>query len=467
MKNINSLIADSKCSIKDVMRVIDVGGLGIALIVDSRNKLVGTTTDGDIRRAILKGVDIKEKIAEIMNPHPIYVRENFDKNEIKSKIGNRGIGFHLYTLKVPVVDENMKLKNIAIYSKENDAFLLDQQKEVAKSLNKILVVGGAGYLGTVQCKKLLRKGYKVRVLDKLIFGLKPIADLLKDKNFEIIQGDMRNISMITQSTKDVDAIILLAGIVGDPASKHIPLDTIETNYIATNAIAQASKYQQINRFIFASTCSVYGASKGILDEESPLNPVSLYARSKIDSEKTILNMVDGNFSPTIMRMGTLYGLSPRMRLDLVVNTFALKSLIEKKIQIFGGDQWRPMLNVEDASDAFIKCLEAPIDKVKGKIFNVGSERQNYTINRIGEIVKELYPDTVIERLDNEIVEGAMDKRDYKVSFKKIEDVIGFNAKKSIKESLKEIRAFICNGNFEDALKPECYNIKMAERSKNV
>ena len=363
MKNINSLIADSKCSIKDVMRVIDVGGLGIALIVDSRNKLVGTTTDGDIRRAILKGVDIKEKIAEIMNPHPIYVRENFDKNEIKSKIGNRGIGFHLYTLKVPVVDENMKLKNIAIYSKENDAFLLDQQKEVAKSLNKILVVGGAGYLGTVQCKKLLRKGYKVRVLDKLIFGLKPIADLLKDKNFEIIQGDMRNISMITQSTKDVDAIILLAGIVGDPASKHIPLDTIETNYIATNAIAQASKYQQINRFIFASTCSVYGASKGILDEESPLNPVSLYARSKIDSEKTILNMVDGNFSPTIMRMGTLYGLSPRMRLDLVVNTFALKSLIEKKIQIFGGDQWRPMLNVEDASDAFIKCLEAPIDKV--------------------------------------------------------------------------------------------------------
>jgi nucleoside-diphosphate-sugar epimerase len=147
-------------------------------------------------------------------------------------------------------------------------------------------------------------------------------------------------------------------------------------------IAAASK--QIHKFVYASTCSVYGVGKDILDEDAPLNPISLYARTKISSEESIMNLADHSFKPVIMRMSTLYGYSARMRFDLVVNTMTMSAFSEGRINVFGGSQWRPLLSVEDAADAYIKVIKANIGS---KIYNVGSEQQNYRISEVAELVK--------------------------------------------------------------------------------
>jgi nucleoside-diphosphate-sugar epimerase len=327
-------------------------------------------------------------------------------------------------------------------------------------VENILIVGGAGYLGTQISEKLLNKGNKVRILDSMIFGDKPISKLKKNPNFEVMKGDMRDITNITSSLKDIDAVILLAGIVGDPATIKSPKETFEANYLATLAFARACKYHKIKRFIFASTCSVYGANSSVVTEEDSLNPLSLYARLKIDSEKEILKLKDENFSPTILRMATLYGQSQRMRFDLVVNIFTLRATKGQKISIFGGDQWRPFISVQDAAESYVACLEAPLEKVGGEIFNIGS--QNLTINEVKDIVKEVFPNLEIEIAKKEIVEGAIDSRNYKVSFEKIENAIGFKGTRTVKEAVIEIKDYIEQGDVLNANDDIYYNVRIAK-----
>jgi nucleoside-diphosphate-sugar epimerase len=235
------------------------------------------------------------------------------------------------------------------------------------------------------------------------------------------------------SLTDTDAVILLAAIVGDPASKARPTETIETNVLAAQALASACKLHQINRFLYASTCSVYGIGADLLDEDAPLNPVSLYARTKIESEKIILGMGDEYFSPTILRMGTLYGYSPRMRFDLVVNTMSMKSFVDGKIQVFGGRQWRPLLGVEDAAEAFIRCVEAGLQDVGNRIFNVGSDGQNYQIDEVAEIIGAALGGIPISR-DN----SNLDARDYRVSFSRLADTLGFAPRQTIDAAARAI-----------------------------
>lgn len=460
MGNIKKLLAKETNTIKEVMRVIDGGALSIAFITDEKENLKGTVTDGDIRRALKNGLDINSQAKDIMNKTPITVKEGKEKEEIEqqtSKIKNEFSKF--YTVKIPVVDGSGKIKNVMIYSMESGKFyFLDKIKTMPKDdVKTVLVVGGAGYLGSVLCRKLLSKGYKVKVLDLLMFGEEPILEIKNKPNFQLTHGDMRDITTLTRSLDGADAVIHLAAIVGDPASRNQPTDTIETNYLATMTLAHACKYHQINRMIYASTCSVYGIGDGKLDENSKLNPISLYARSKIESEKGILSLVDENFSPTIFRMGTLYGLSPRMRFDLVVNIFAMNASTQKKIKIFGGDQWRPLLNVEDAADAYIRCLETPIEKIKGEIFNVGSDGQNHQIKDLGNFVKEALPETEIINTDKEVVQGQIDKRDYKVSFEKARKVLGFEAKHTVKQSVLDIHNAIKTGKIMNVKDPRYYN----------
>lgn len=457
MNKIESLFVKENYTIKEVMRVIDHTELSIALIVDEKKILKGIITDGDIRRALQRGIDINAFANEIMNKNPITVKESLEREEIIKQIDKYKKDFSF--LKIPLVDDDGKVKNIAIYSfnSKNLCFLNEIKSNSIDCIKTILIVGGAGYLGSVLCRKLLNKGYKVRVLDILMFGEEPILEIKNKPNFELIQGDMRNISTLTKSLDKVDAVIHLAAIVGDPASRSQPTDTIETNYLATMTLAQACKYHQINRFVFASTCSVYGVDSDKLDEDAELNPISLYARSKIESEKGILSLTDENFAPTILRMGTLYGLSPRMRFDLVVNVFAMKASVEKEISLFGGDQWRPLLNVEDAADAYIKCIEAPIEKVKKIVFNVGSNKQNYQIKEISNMVKKVLPETIIKNIDKEIINGKIDKRDYRVSFDKIKRILGFNVKKTVKQSLLDIHKAIESGKISNVNDPKYYN----------
>ena len=439
------------------MRVIDRGGLGIALVINKDKKLFGVVTDGDIRRAILKGININKKVEEITNNNPITIEDGKKREEIltpeiekkiKEKITVGG------SLKIPIVNKEGRVKDIIfVYTDKGRVFQQTKNKKKIqlvltrkKSKNNIggiktvLLTGGAGYLGSVLCRKLLEQGYKVIVLDNLTYGDEGIRELYKNNNFKFLKGDVRNISQLTEAMKGVDVVMHLAAIVGDSASQLDPKKTIEINYLSTKAVAEACKYNQINKFLFFSTCSVYGASRNPNDrlkEDSFLNPVSLYAETKLKSEEGVLALVDENFSPTIFRFGTLYGVSPRMRFDLVINTLTAKALIDKQFSIFGGEQWRPNLEVSDAAEACLLWLESPIEKVGGEIFNVGVNEQNCRIIEIGQMVKKIIPEAKIE-----IKKEKEDLRDYNVSFDKISRIFGFKAKKTIEDGIKEMREMI-------------------------
>jgi len=468
-KNLNFLLVNKNSSIKETMRIIDRNGLGIAFVVDGKKKLFGVVTDGDIRRAILKGANIENPVEEITNKSPIFLKEKYIKEEISRLKNDKKIKDIIPlngSLKIPLVNKNGRIKDfICICSDKNKNLysLRDKSKLKKAGIKKVLLTGGAGYLGSVLCRKLLNKGYKVSVLDNLTYGEEGIRDLYKNKEFEFIKGDIRNISDVTEALKGIDAVIHLAAIVGDPASQWDPKKTIEINYLSTKAIAEACKYNQTNKFLFTSTCSVYGASKAPEDrlgEDSPLNPVSLYAETKLKSEEGILSLADENFSPTIFRFATLYGVSPRMRFDLVANTLTAKSLIEKKISIFGGNQWRPNLDVSDAAEACFKWLESPIEKSGGEIFNVGANDQNYKIIEIGKLIKKIIPKTEIK-----IEEGKDDLRDYNVSFDKISKILGFKTKKTITDAIFEMKKLLESKKIKDFNLPKYNNYRFLSETK--
>jgi len=358
---------------------------------------------------------------------------------------------------VPVIDDHRKVIGIVSYEGAGDVHqfnILEGGKKVSSitGVKNVLVVGGAGYLGSVLVRRLLQEGYYVRVLDNLMFGGESLCTFKGYDRFELIEGDVRNISSVMAALENIDAVVHLAAIVGDPACRSLPSNTVETNYLATKMLAEACKYHQVNRFIYASTCSVYGLGNEVLTEESPTCPVSLYARTKIRSEEGILSMKDSSFSPCAMRMSTLHGLSPRMRFDLVVNTFSMHAVVHKEITIHGGEQWRPLLHVEDAADAYVKCLRAPLSLIKGQIFNVGCSKQNYQIAELGQVISEVVPGT-------RIVKRAMngDIRDYRVSFNKIQDLLGFKANHGVNESVKEIVAALNRGEISDVHGAKYYN----------
>lgn len=315
---------------------------------------------------------------------------------------------------------------------------------------KILVIGGAGYLGTVLVKQLLELGYPVRILDSFIYGKKPVKRFEANPLVEIIKGDIRNLETVSTAIKDVMSVILLAAVVGDPASKARPEQTVETNFLAAQAIASACKLNSVDKFIYASTCSVYGIGANLLDENAPLNPVSLYAKTKISSEKSIMSMSDGEFKPTIMRMSTLYGYSPRMRFDLVVNTMTMTAFLDKQINVLGGSQWRPLIHVEDAAAAYIKVLEN--DAARGNIYNVGSGEQNYRIVEVGRMIHDAIGNV---KLNTE--SSSSDARDYRVSFKKIETELGFNASKTIADASQEIYGKLVSKEVGDPKQKVYYN----------
>jgi len=340
-------------------------------------------------------------------------------------------------------------------SEKKWASLISEEKRTLETAVKtVLITGGAGYIGSILARKLLDQGHKVKIIDKLLFGDESIRELYKKENFEFIEADLQNSNgKILEAVKGVDAVIHLAAIVGDPACASQPEITIKTNYLATVNLARICKENGIKRFIFASTCSNYGAGDGEkLTELSRLNPVSLYAESKIYAEKKLLKMTDKNFMPIIFRFSTIYGLSPRMRFDLVVNLLTMKAYSEKKIMIFGGDQWRPFIHVADISHAIISCLKTPIYKIKGQIFNIGSSKENYLISDLGKIIKEIMPETEVN-----YIESAVDKRTYNVLFKKLEKTFNFKPTKTVKAGVLEILEALKNNQFPNPKDPKYYN----------
>jgi len=455
MKELNKILVNQNATIKEAMRVIDRGSMKTAIVIDNSNKLCGMVTDGDIRRGILRGISIDEKISEVMNKNPIYAYTNTPKQEILNILKNKKI------LNLPLIDENNVVKDFVILSEGVDLSYFSRAPKIRSHLKKILVIGGAGYIGSVLVRKLLGKGYEVNVLDNFTYGKQSLEGIKSNPQLKIIEGDTRYINYVSEALQDVDAVVHLAEIVGDPACELDTRKTQEINYLATRTIALICKHFQINRLVYASSCSVYGASKGneLLNEESELNPVSLYAKMKIASEKALTEMRDENFLPTILRLSTVFGFSHRPRFDLVVNLLTAKALKENKITIFGGDQWRPNVHVADVANTIIKVLESPIDVVGGKTFNVGTEENNCTINKIGELIKEEVPSANVVIEDKEV-----DKRDYKVDFSRIRKTLGIRMRMSISDGIKEIKeAFEKNPDL-DYTKNRYSNIKFLENN---
>lgn len=320
--------------------------------------------------------------------------------------------------------------------------------------NSVLVIGGAGYIGSALLPKLLNKGYKVRLLDLLLYGTEPIDQYLEHPNLEIVKADFRQVDQVVDAMRGIDAVIHLGALVGDPACAIDEELTIDINLMATRMIAEVAKGCGVSRFIFASTCSVYGAGDEILDEHSSLNPVSLYARSKIASEKVLAELADRNFVTTILRFGTIYGFSGRTRFDLVINLLTAKALVDKQITVFGGEQWRPFVHVDDASLAVFKALEAPVSVVRGQVYNVGSNEQNHTIQQIGELIHRHVPSAELLNMGSDV-----DLRNYRVNFDKIRNQLGFQPQWTIEAGIKQVSDAIKLGIIQEYTASEYSNAK--------
>lgn len=330
-----------------------------------------------------------------------------------------------------------------------------QEISKARKQPSVLVIGGAGYIGSAVIPKLLTQGYRVRVLDCFLFGKEPILPFLKNSALEVCRGDFRNVDTVVAAMKDIDSVIHLGGLVGDPACAIDEELTIQVNLIATRMIAQVAKGNGISRFVFASSCSVYGASDQALNEKSTLNPVSLYARSKIASENVLLSLKDDSFEPVILRFGTIYGLSGRTRFDLVVNLLAAKAVVEGVITVYGKDQWRPFLHVQDAATAVVLALSARSESIASTIFNVGCDEQNRTLGQIGELIRSMVPGSVLR-----CTEENVDRRNYRVEFRRIREELGFGPSWTLQSGIQQVLDAIMSGKVRNYQDPKYSNVKV-------
>jgi nucleoside-diphosphate-sugar epimerase len=303
----------------------------------------------------------------------------------------------------------------------------------APERDKVLVVGGAGYIGSLLVRRLLEQGRKVRVLDSLVYGDAPLQGVLRHPNFELIVGDCRNIRDVVASMEGAGAIIHLAAIVGDPACEQDRKTALEINYAATRMLIEIAKGRGVKRFLFASSCSVYGITDIEADENTAVHPISVYAQTKVDSETALLQSRSETFSPTIVRLATVFGLSDRPRFDLVVNLLSAKACQEGVITIYNGRQWRPFVHVSDVVEALVRILDAPAGLVSGEIFNVGDSRLNHNLEELAEKIRAVFPDTRVERVENS------DHRDYRVCFDKIRNRLSFRARHTLDDGIREIK----------------------------
>ena len=297
----------------------------------------------------------------------------------------------------------------------------------------ILVIGGAGYIGCWLVRRLLEEGHHVRVLDSAVYGLESIQDLLAHPRLEYQNGDCRNIQDVVKAMRRVSNVVHLAAIVGDPACEVNRKTTIEINYAATRMLVEIAKGNGVERFLFASSCSVYGATDELMDENSEVAPISLYGETKQASERALLEAGGDEFHPVLMRFATVFGLTQRPRFDLVVNLLSAKASQEGLITIYNGQQWRPFIHVKDLSEAMLLLLQAPLDAVSGQVFNVGDNRLNCTLSTLAEVIQDVFPDTQVEWVEN------ADRRNYRVDFSKIEKRVGFRCRHSLEEGVREIK----------------------------
>lgn len=306
----------------------------------------------------------------------------------------------------------------------------------------VLITGGAGYIGSILTSELLRLGYRVSILDNLLFGGESILPFMSHPNFHFVKTDVTETRAVRDSLKkDWDkpfAVIHLAGIVGFPACQAVgkPVSW-KYNVEATKNAYQQSADLGVERFVFASTYSNYGLSENgkPVTEESPLNPQSLYAETKIAGEEFLLNQKDSSCVPLIFRFATLYGISPRTRFDLIVNQFVLEAFTKRQLIIYQRGYSRSFVHIRDIVRGIIMGLEAEKNKISGQVFNLGTDNGNYTKSEIVNFVLKRMPETIVEYKD--LTFGG-DMRDITVSFEKIKRVLGFETTLDIDDGVREV-----------------------------
>lgn len=305
----------------------------------------------------------------------------------------------------------------------------------------VLVTGGAGYIGSHLVRKLLARGFRVRVLEKFLYGDQGLRDVEGEPGLEIRSGDICSRRDMQAAVKDARAVIALAALVGDPACEIDHDETMRTNFESTKVLLEAGRSGGVQRLVFASSCSVYGANgDGILDEESWLNPVSLYARTRIMSEELLVRE-RGSLETIILRLSTVCGLSPRMRFDLMVNTITARAVVDGSVRILGPSQWRPHIHVQDAAEAFLcAAVDARPEHAQGSIYNTGGDSENFTIAEVAAKVTAAVPGVAVEYVDD-----VDDLRSYRVSFARIREALGFVPQLTVDDAIREIREALSAG----------------------
>lgn len=320
-----------------------------------------------------------------------------------------------------------------------------------RSTDPVLVIGGGGYIGSILCRKLLAEGRRVRLLDSFVYGNSAVRELFGHPRFELAIGDCRNIQSVVSSVNGAGSIIHLAAIVGDPACEQDRGSALEINFAATRMIIEIAKGYGVQRLVFASSCSVYGETEEYVDERSAVNPISLYAQTKVDSEQALLKARSEKFHPTILRLATVFGNSYRPRFDLVVNLLTAKALQEGVITLFNGQQWRPFIHVSDVADGFITALNAPLCIVSGETYNLGDSRLNYTLTQVAEVIQRLVPGTRVEEIENP------DRRNYRVCFDKALRQLGFECRIDLETGVRDLIAALQTKKISNYTDPQYHN----------
>ncbi len=315
-------------------------------------------------------------------------------------------------------------------------------------IETVMVTGAGGYIGATLVDQLLAAGKRVIGLDRFFFGESLLGDTLQHPSFTLLRKDIRQID--EADFLGVDAVCDLAALSNDPAGALDERLTYAINHEARARSAQLAKRAGVQRYVLASSCSVYGSGDGkLLTEESAAQPISVYAHANLKAEKDILPLADSSFTVTALRQATVFGLAKRMRFDLVVNLMTINAVQKGKIFVMGGGkQWRPIVHVSDTAGAFVNVLGRPASEVSGRVFNIGSSEHNYQVLSLAYIVRENIPFSI----DLDIVPDDSDARNYNVSFTRAERELGFTARHTPADGAREIYEALKFGRVDTGIK---------------